>query len=138
MSFTHRFREQHADLLKIMKQITPHLNLDELNINVNIVRLLLSKLLGKLAIHLVMEDKSLYPEMLASNDERVKKSAKKFMKEMGGLAEAVTAYKKKWPSDLPIKEEPAEFIAETKVLFVALTNRIERENNELYKMLDEL
>ncbi len=138
MSYTKRFREQHADMLKITTEITPHLYVEELKNDASKVRLLLSKLLGKLAIHLAMEDQSLYPQMLVHTDEQVKEMARKFMDEMGGLGEAVNAYRNKWPSDLPIQEEPAEFIAQTNEIFIALANRIERENRELYKMVDEL
>ncbi|MCP4274293.1 MAG: hypothetical protein GY781_20415 [Gammaproteobacteria bacterium] len=125
-------------MLKITTEITPHLYVEELKNDASKVRLLLSKLLGKLAIHLAMEDQSLYPQMLDHTDERVKEMARKFMDEMGGLGEAVNAYRNKWPSDLPIQEEPAEFIAQTNEIFMALANRIERENRELYKMVDEL
>ncbi len=138
MSYTKRFRAQHTDMLAIVTEITPHLDVDVLTINATETRLLLSKLLGKLAIHLAMEDQSLYPQMLDHTDERVKEMARKFIDEMGGLGEAVNAYRNKWPSDLPIQEEPAEFIAQTNEIFIALANRIERENRELYKMVDEL
>ncbi len=138
MSYTKLFRKQHADMLKITTKIMPHLYVDDLLIDASIVRLLLSELLGKLAIHLAMEDKSLYPQIMAHTDERAKNMANKFMEEMGDLGDAVNAYKNKWPSELPIQEEPVEFIAQTKEIFLALENRIERENDELYKMVDEL
>ncbi len=137
MSNTQRFRDQHDDLLKIASEISSHLNVDELSNDASEARLLLSKLLGKLSIHLAMEDKALYPQMLGHSDERVRDKARKFMEEMGGLRGAVNAYKKKWPSALPIQNDPADFISQTKGIFDALANRIERENNELYKMVDE-
>ncbi len=138
MGATKRFRDQHDDLLMMASEISLHLKAEYLSRDANEARLLLSKLLGKLSIHLAMEDKALYPQMLEHSDDRVRSMARKFMDEMGGLGEAVNAYKAKWPSALPIQDDPDEFISQTKGIFDALANRIERENNELYEMVDDL
>ncbi len=138
MSKTKNFRDQHDDLLKIATEIAGHLNVNELSNDASEVRRLLSKLLGKLNVHLSMEDKSLYPKLLDHPDERVKVMAKRFMDEMGGIGKVVTAYREKWPSPLHIQKDPSTFIRETKGIFDALGKRIEKENNELYKTVDEL
>ncbi len=138
MSKTQRFRDQHDDLLKIASEISVHLNVDELSNDASEVRSLLSNLLGKLTFHLSMEDKSLYPRLLEHSDERVKSIAKRFIDEMGSLGEAVNAYKNKWPSALLIQKDPSDFIVQTKGIIDALAKRIESENNELYKIVDEL
>ncbi len=138
MSETRHFREEHDDLLKIASEVSAHLNVDELSNDASEVRSLLSKLLGKLTIHLAMEDKALYPRLLEYSDERIKSIAKRFIDEMGGLGEAVKSYNNKWSSALPIQKNPSDFIVQTKGIFDALAKRIERENNELYKIVDEL
>ncbi len=138
MSETQHFREQHDDLLKIASEISAHLNVDELSNDASEVRSLLSKLLGKLTIHLAMEDKALYPRLLEYSDERIKSMAKRFIDEMGGLGEVVKSYNNTWSSALPIQKNPSDFIVQTKGIFDALAKRIERENNELYKIVDEL
>ena len=138
MSKTKSFRDQHDDLLKIVSEISAHLNVDELSNDASEVRSLLSKLLGKLNVHLSMEDKALYPKLLEHSDERVKSMAKRFIDEMGGIGKAVKAYKDKWPSALQIQKDPSDFIEQTKGIFDALAKRIEKENNELYKAVDEL
>ncbi len=138
MSETTRFRDQHDDLLKIASEISAHLNVDELSKDASEVRSLLSKLLGKLSNHLAMEDKVLYPKLLGHSDERVKSLANRFIDEMGGIGKAVNAYKSKWPSPLHIQKDPSDFIEQTKGIFDALAKRIEKENNELYKTVDEL
>ncbi len=138
MSKTKSFRDQHDDLLKIASEISAHLNVDELTKDASEVRSLLSKLLGKLGVHLSMEDKTLYPKLLEHSDERVKSMAKRFIDEMGGIGEAVKAYKGKWSSPVQIQKDPSDFIEQTKGIFDALVKRIEKENNELYKTVDEL
>ncbi|MDH4229369.1 MAG: hemerythrin domain-containing protein [Nitrospirota bacterium] len=136
MAKTDRFREQHNELLKIAGQIVPYLKESTLSKDASAVRDLLSKLMGTLKVHLSMEDKSLYPRLVSHPDKKVSKLAKDFIAEMGGIAKAVTAYAGKWNTEERIRAEAATFIAETKGLFDALGKRIERENNQLYPLLD--
>ena len=138
MSETKRFRDQHDELLEIASEISAHLTVDELSNNASEVRLLLSKLFGVLSVHLAMEDKALYPRLLAHSDERVEAMARKFIDEMGGIGEAVKAYKNKWSNVLEIQKGPGDFIEQTKAVFDALAKRIEKEDNELFKTIDEL
>ena len=138
MNVTKSFRDQHDDLLKTASEIAARLNIDQLSNDASEVRNLLSELLGKLNVHLSMEDKALYPKLLNHPDEEIKSMARRFIDEMGGIGDAVKAYKTKWPHALAIQKNPGDFIEQTKGIFNALTNRIEKENNELYKIVDEL
>ncbi len=138
MSATKRYRQQHEDLLKIAAEISAHLNVTEISNNAKVVRSLLSKLLGTLKIHLSMEDKSLYPRLLENKDEKVKAAAKEFIDEMGHIGEAVKAYDTNWPTASSIQNDANGFIKQTKGIFDALAKRIDRENNVLYKIVDEL
>ncbi|MCP4297723.1 MAG: hypothetical protein GY786_19155, partial [Proteobacteria bacterium] len=79
MGATKRFRDQHNDLLLIASEISLHLKAEYLSRDASETRLLVSKLLGKLSIHLAMEDKALYPQMLEHSDDRVRSMARKFM-----------------------------------------------------------
>lgn len=138
ISHTKIFRDLHDKLLKIVSEISAHLNVDELSNDVSEVRGLLFKLFAMLSVHLTMEDKVLYPKLLKHPDERVKSMARRFIDEMGGIGEAVEEYKNKWSSDLEIQKNPGDFIEQTKGIFGALVKRIEKENNELYKTIEEL
>jgi hemerythrin-like domain-containing protein len=136
MQITKNFRDQHDDLLAVVTDITKKLDPQKLAIDAKDVRLLLSRLLGKLSVHLTMEDKSLYPRLLAN--PKSKAVAKKFMDEMGGLGKVIDTYKNKWSSARKIQEDPISFIKDTRNIFATLGKRIEKENNELYKIADEL
>ncbi len=138
MSKTQNFRDQHDDLLKIASEISTHLNVDELSNDATEVRSLLSKLLGKLSVHLSMEDKALYPKLLEHTDAQVKSMAKRFINEMGDIGKVVMTYKTQWSTAVKIQQAPRDFIEQTKNIFSALVKRIEKENNELYKTVDEL
>lgn len=136
MALTDRFRTQHDDLLAIAGQIAPRLDAAELSKSATAVRDLLSQLMGALKMHLTMEDNSLYPRLLQHQDPEVRKLAKQFMTEMGGIAEVVQAYSAKWSTERKIQEDPETFITETEGLFEALAGRIDRENNQLYPLAD--
>ncbi|MCP4459674.1 MAG: hemerythrin domain-containing protein [Cytophagales bacterium] len=138
MSFTKKYREHHDDLLNIVNEILPYLDINTISNSAQEVRKLLSKFLGKLSIHLAMEDKSLYPNLLSHADEQVRSTAKKYIDEMGDIGIAVNSYKDQWSNPSKIQNDPATFIEQTNGIFNALAKRIERENNELYKIVDEL
>ncbi len=138
MSETKIFRDQHDELLKIASEISKHLSIDVLSKDAHEVRRLLSELLGNLDVHLTMEDKALYPQLLAHSDGRVKSVAGRFVYEMGGIGETLKDYRSKWRTPAAIQKDPSDFIKQTKAILDALTKRIEKENNELYKMVDEL
>jgi hypothetical protein len=100
------------------------------------LRTALSALAGKLNFHLAMEDKALYPRLMKS-DGAAQGVAKKFMDEMGGLAEVFQTYNNKWQVTA-IRNDFAAFAAETHKVFAALGKRIARENAELYPLADKV
>lgn len=98
--------------------------------------MLLAKLGGVLRIHLAQEDKVLYPRLMRSVDPEVADTARRFVAEMGQIGPAFAAYADTWRFADAIIAEPDRFRAETDVLFAALGDRIERENDVLYPMAD--
>lgn len=132
MGFTDKFRTQHNDILEVAGQITTELNVRK---NPEALRKLLSDLAGKLNFHLAMEDQALYPRLMGRSDSHVSAMATQFMDEMGGLGKAFMAYNSKWQTSA-IKAELAQFTKETQQVFAALTQRIARENRELYPLAD--
>ncbi len=137
MAYTDKFRRQHGELLNVVKSMAALLDADLLRKDATEVRHLLSVLHGKLSVHLVMEDKSLYPRLLNHHDGQIRDTTQRFVDEMGTLAGVFKGYVSKWPTPSAIQADPAAFIAETSTVFEALGNRIKRENNELYVMADQ-
>lgn len=138
MIFTENFREQHEDILGIVKEISALLVPSILTKNAKEVRVLLSTLAGKLTVHLTSEDKSLYPKLISHESEEVRLLAQKYIDEMGNIKEVFGAFSKKWYNPTDIQEKPEEFIKEINELFSALGKRVEMENNELYTLVDKL
>ena len=132
MGFTDKFRLQHNDILAAAGEIT-----DELNGTADpaVLRKLLSNLAGKLNFHLAQEDKALYPRLMQAKDGETNAMASRFMKEMGGLSEAFATYSNRWQVSA-IRSDAAGFANDTRAVFAALTQRIARENRELYPLAD--
>jgi hypothetical protein len=101
------------------------------------VRSELSRLSGKLMVHLSMEDDALYPRLKDHADAALKSTAASFAQEMGGIAKAFSAYGSKW-TGAAIKADRAGFARETGQVVDILLNRIKRENDTLYPMVDRL
>jgi len=138
MRRTDGFRKQHDEMLEVVKEISSHLDINNIEENIVKVRSLFITLVGKLSVHLIMEDKSLYPQLLNHDNEEIKTVAQKFINEMGNISNVLDEYKKEWIQSGNILDRPQDFIDATHELFSALGNRIERENNELYRLVDDL
>lgn len=138
MSATSNLRKQHNDLLAIATELSTKLKPETLSENASEARTMLSKLAGKLQVHLSMEDKSLYPALLKHSDESIKKTAESFIAEMGGIGTVLKKYLDKWHSAEAIQSDANGFITETGGIFNALSKRIEKEDRELYPLVDEL
>jgi DUF438 domain-containing protein len=137
MARTDKFREQHAELLRIGKDLAATLDETKLAADASAARSQMSSFLGKLLLHLATEDQSLYPELAKSTDPAVATVVQRFQREMGGLSKTVQAWADRWPSPSSIKPNPREFIKETRGILTALSERIHREHKELYPLLDK-
>lgn len=132
MGFTDKFRAQHNEILAVAQEITTEI---DGRADAATLRKLLSNLAGKLNFHLAMEDNALYPRLMQRKDSPAKVLAGKFSAEMGGLADVFTAYNSKWQVSA-IRTDPGSFKSETNQVFSALSQRIARENRELYPLAD--
>ena len=60
------------------------------------------------------------------------------MNEMGGLSKEVRNYADRWPSAVQIQRDLPRFSEETSRVLQALHERVGRENDELYPLIDLL
>lgn len=132
---TARFRRQHDEIMTIVQNISSLLT-DDLKEDARKVPPLLSTLAGKLTVHLAMEDNALYPSLL--KDDKLRPLAERFMAEMGGISATFKEYVRKWPDAGAIEGQTADFIQETQRVFAILKERIIREDQELYPLVDAL
>ena len=136
MKVTDNFRKQHVEILETVNEILGSMDATSLEKDATKIRHLLSKIAGKINVHLAMEDKSLYPKMINHDSEKVRKIAKTYMNEMSNINQKFKNYISKWPNPMVIQADSRAFIRETREIFAALQRRIERENVELYPLLE--
>lgn len=136
MSNTINLRKQHADFVETIRRIETALDPSELARSAGEMRTLLSSLFGKLSLHLAIEDNSLYPSLEKHADARIREIGTDFAREMGGLKPNIEAFTRKW-TESEIRANAVAFCAEAKKLFAVLSDRIKRENVELYPLLEQ-
>ena len=138
MSATQRYRVQHAELIELVIQLASSVDDADLIQSPAEVREIISALAGKLSVHLAMEDKTLYPKLMVHSNLELRALSTRFAQEMGALADEFTRFNRRWLTADMIAKEPQVFVAQARQIIFALQTRIERENQELYVLIDEL
>lgn len=129
-------REEHAQLIKIAGRLSKVVAQDAPPPSTELFALR-QELISAVMRHLKAEDWVLYPRLFASPDKRVAQTARSFSEEMGGLAKEFTAYAQRWGS-FAIEGDWAGYRHETTRIIGDLTQRITRENRDLYPLLEAL
>lgn len=138
MTRTATLRQQHDIILKKAMGVQDMARGLEEHGDIRPLMRKLRRLDGVLSAHLAAEDCGLYPEMAQSGDRRTAATAQRFMEGMGGLSETYRAFVDEWSDEEQIRRDPRGFrSAFTRIVF-ALSNRIHRENNELYPLADAM
>ena len=138
MAVTDQLRRQHREIAEASSEIRRLLQPTSLANDASEVRTLVSQLMGKLTVHLSMEDRALYPSLVASGDASVAGPAQRFMDEMSHIGESIEAYRGKWPHAESIQADPTSFMTDTGELLDSLAERVQREERDLFPLADQL
>ena len=130
------YQQQHAVLLRAARALEADTAGEWLPGSPESARGHLLHLSGKLTVHLQMEDRSLYPALLACGDPEVREVARRFQWEMGDLRNAAGAFWHRWLSPEAIAGEPAAFRTEGLDLLDKLSRRIGSEDDQLYPLAE--
>lgn len=138
MKRTETYRRQHKEVRGIIAEINQLLDLDKISENADPISKSVRLLFGKFGTHLAIEDKVLYPGAVNHSDPALSKLARDFQKEMGNLSLQFDDYRHNWPGPLAISRSPDAFVEQTKDILSLLNKRLEREENELYTLYDQV
>jgi hypothetical protein len=136
MALTTTLRTQHQELLVLAEQLSEQLHAAALAGNAAPARKLVSALAAKLKIHLAIEGRMLYPSLARSAAAGAREMAELFTKELGGLRATLGAYLARWPHAHAIQRDARAFVEETSCFIVTMRARIEREEREVYGLLE--
>lgn len=96
----------------------------------------ISALAGKIKIHLLAEDKYLYPELMVTDEPRVKKMAVDYQHDMGDLAENFMNFKSLYNTPIKILKNISDFQTEITNIVNQIQTRMDKEEKELYQLLN--
>ena len=100
------------------------------------VATLLSEISSMIDDHLRTEDGEVYEALIKYDDPEIKRAATQFHKNLGGLAEEFASYFKRYGSQAAIDANPGLFSYETRRLFERMRYRMQREETDLYPLLE--
>ena len=128
--------EQHRSIIieiDAIKKFTSSGNITE---NASEIALHISALAGKIKMHLVNEDKFLYPDLVSRGNPEVSKLAEQYQNEMGGLAEVFIQFKDSYNTKSKIVGKDNELMKSAKAIIEQIEKRIAKEEKELYILID--
>lgn len=134
---TEGFRKQHAEILVLVEHLKNDLKQLNPSIHFQTFRNQLTSLLGKVQVHLTMEDHVLYPILIQSISQELSSLALLYQTEMGGIKQGLIKFTQEWTAE-KMKEDPERFALAGIELLSELEARIERENEQLYVQYDAL
>jgi hemerythrin-like domain-containing protein len=132
------YRKQHKEIMDISKELSQLFDPIKLKNDAFQARHLLSIFFGKFKMHSIAEDKNLYATLLQSQNKEIKRVIRKYSEENNSISEMFNSYRGKWYREQSIRENSPTFITESKQFFSHLSFRMEKENEELYPLLEKL
>lgn len=129
---------QHTEIKELFKKIENYIKSTNLEDKIDDTVWDINTLAGKLNIHMKTEDKFLYPELIKSNNDKLKKIATEYSEEMGNIHSIFTEYKNNFNTKNKILANKEEFIKESQKVLNLLVNRIQKEDLKLYPEIKTL
>ncbi len=126
---------QHVEIMNEVNYLETEITKGKTLINVKDTAFHISKLAGLLKIHLIEEDRFLYPGLLQCSDVEMKELARQYIDEMGNLADDYTGFKNAFNISSRITSDMEQFINNSLVIVKALKERIMKEDSELYYLV---
>lgn len=129
---------QHKEIWEIFFSIEKVLNLKDVAENIDALVKNINTLAGKLNIHMNSEDKFLYPELIKSDNEKLRNMAIEYSTEMGDISTKFNEFKNKFNTRNKIINNMDAFLVESKEILKVLHNRLNKEDRYLYPEVKSL
>ncbi|MCP4675430.1 MAG: hemerythrin domain-containing protein [Deltaproteobacteria bacterium] len=129
-------KTQHRDIINIVDKMNDELAGSTGQNSATILLERIAELATLLEEHLLIEDTYLYPVLKKRQSEEIRTTATRFASELGGIKDAFAVYFAKWKSPEDIMQSNQEFLSDSKSLSNALQQRIEKEDKELFPLIE--
>ena len=130
-----KLKQQHeeiCDLINVLSLLVP----DEQARKSRIVENHFSELAKTVSEHLVLEDGTLYKELLVHQDSSIQRAAKNFLSGSHELKRLFSGYMKYACSSSSKQKDCEAFVKETEEVFSLLEKRILLEENKFYPLVE--
>ena len=125
--------EEICDLIHVLSLLVP----DERARKSPIVENLFSELAKKVSDHLVLEDDTLYKDLLVHQDAEIQRTARNFLSGSHGLKQVFSEYLQYACHPGTNQEECEAFVKETQDVFHMLQERIRMEESRFYPLAEK-
>lgn len=129
-------QRQHQEISKLIGQLAAYDRKEVVEEKAFEISLLLGSLSGKIKLHLLADDRYVYPLLTAHFNREIKAISQKFADEMGNLSAVFLQFQEKYANAAKIRALAPGFAAELKGIITAIQERIVREDKSLYPLLE--
>lgn len=131
-------KTQHLEIFRDLETLKTLLNKPFSRKSLQTIEIILHELDQRVLLHLTQEDQLLYPKLLHHRHEGLRHLGGTFMAEMGNVAEDFSGYIRRWRSEEVLTIHWNHFVEESLAIASRLIWRIEREEKELFPLLDAM
>lgn len=128
-------KKQHEIIKQLVSEIETRISVGDVVSQAFDISLKIGQLSGSLVLHLKSEDEYLYPSLMRSTNETIRRTAEEFNREMGTLAQEFMEYKRTYMLASNIKADSQIFASRSKAIISAIKNRLEKEDHKLYPLV---
>ena len=129
------YLEQHKSIGSEIEKIKEIIKINDFEEHADEIAHHINTLAGKLKIHLLNEDRYLYPNLKESKDNNVANLAQEYQDEMGDFALEFTNFKDKYNTKSKLLINKLDFRSEIDFIIRKIENRIKKEENGIYKLI---
>lgn len=129
------YLEQHKSITLEIDKLKELVKINNFDSYVDEIAQHINVLSGRLKIHLLNEDRYLYPKLKEARDENIVNLAKEYQNEMGDLATIFASFKEKYNTKSKLLLNKYYFINEFNLVIRKIESRIEKEESGIYKLI---
>ncbi len=132
-----RFKKDHAAILSAVTELKGLVS-SGIPENADAIAKAIISISSIIKLHLAGEDQVLYPALANSANPDLVQLGKAFQDEMGGIAAAYMGFAGNWNIASKVTANPEGFRTDANNIFKALHQRIQRESQELYPLVEQM
>lgn len=128
-------KKQHTMIRQLVSEIETQILAGDVVALAFDLSLKIGKLSGLLVLHLKSEDEYLYPSLMRSTNETIRRTAEEYNREMGTLAQEFMEYKRTYMLASNIKADSQMFTSKSQIVISAIKKRLDKEDRKLYPLV---